>query len=190
VWAEAHHHADRHATGIRALFRGSLRRTTLIVISVCALGLTAHWALMFWHSAHLRTLARDAGWTKQAIDVLANHALYLLTIGAIIGNFAAGAAAKFIGYRRAIGAAFAAYFGLMMLAYGVVRDANGVLFWLPFIGAAQGAFALFTMFRLAHAWFLVWPKQPARVRSFAGAQLVLLSVTIDVVRLAARLAWA
>ena len=144
-WAAAHDRVSARPPGLHSLFEGALRRTTLIVIAVCALGLTAHWALMFWHSAHLRTMARDAGWPKERIDVLANHALYLLTIGAITGNFLAGWIAKYIGYRRAIAALFAAYFGLMMTTYGVVRDPAGVLFWLPFIGAAQGAFALFTM---------------------------------------------
>jgi predicted MFS family arabinose efflux permease len=146
VWASAQEHVHGHQPRLRALFSPELRRTTLIVIVVCALGLTAHWALMFWHSAHLRTMARDAGWSKERIDGLANHALYLLTIGAIIGNFLAGWIARYIGYRRAIAANFAAYFIFMMAAYGVVRDADGVLFWLPFLGAAQGAFALFTMY--------------------------------------------
>ncbi|WP_131989267.1 MFS transporter [Chthoniobacter flavus] len=145
VWASAASHTSGERPGLKALFGPELRRTTCVVIAVCALGLTAHWALMFWHSAHLRALARDAGWPKERIDVLANHALYLLTIGAIIGNFLAGWLARYIGYRRAIAANFAAYFIFMMAAYGVVRDANGVLFWLPFLGAAQGAFALFTM---------------------------------------------
>jgi MFS family permease len=131
---------------VRALFGPELRRTTGVVILVCALGLTAHWALMFWHSAHLRTMAREAGWPRERIDALANHALYLLTIGAIIGNFLAGWIARYIGYRRAIAANFAAYFVFMMAAYGIKRDADGILFWLPFLGAAQGAFALFTMY--------------------------------------------
>ena len=144
-WAAAHEKERARPPGLRTLFGKKLRRTTLIVIAVCALGLTAHWALMFWHSAHLRTMARDAGWPKERIDVLANRALYLLTIGAITGNFLAGWLAKYIGYRRAIAVLFAAYFGLMLTTYGVVRDPDGVLFWLPFIGVAQGAFALFTM---------------------------------------------
>jgi hypothetical protein len=38
-----------------------------------------------------------------------------------------------------------AYFVLMILTYGTVREAGDVLHWLPFIGAAQGVFALFTM---------------------------------------------
>ena len=145
VWASAHDSAHGRKPRLRALFGPELRRTTLIVVTVCSLGLTAHWALMFWHSALLRTLARDAGWPKARIDALANHALYLLNAGAIVGNVLAGWIARYIGYRRAIGATFAVYFVLMMVAYGVVRDADGVVFWLPFLGMAQGAFALFTM---------------------------------------------
>jgi predicted MFS family arabinose efflux permease len=144
-WAAAHERTRDAQPGLAALFQGSLRRTTLIVIAVCALGLTAHWALMFWHSAHLRSLAQGAGWTKASADALATKALYLLMVGSIIGNFLCGWTAKHIGYRRAITVAFGAYFAFMMAAYGIVRDAPGVLFWLPFIGAAQGAFALFTM---------------------------------------------
>ena len=142
-WARAH--SRERPLGIAALFGPSIRRTTLTVIIVCALSLTAHWALMFWHSPHLRTLASTAGWPKERIDALATHALYLLTIGAIVGNLCAGGIAKLIGYRRGIALFFAAYFVLMMGAYGFVRTPEAILLWLPFIGAAQGAFALFTM---------------------------------------------
>lgn len=144
VWAHAHEERAA-AGGIAALFRGPLRRTTLIVIAICSLGLTAHWALMFWHSAHLRSLAKLAGWTPAAESGLASKALYLLMVGSIVGNFAAGWIAKLFGYRRAITTMFVLYFGFMLAAYGVVRGPEAVLFWLPFIGAAQGAFALFTM---------------------------------------------
>lgn len=144
VWAHAY--ADEHPRGgIIALFHPPLRRTTLIVMAVCALGLTAHWALMFWHSAHLRSLAKAAEWTAAAQSELASKALYLLMIGSIIGNFAAGWLAKLFGYRRAITIMFLLYLGLMLAAYGVVRGPEAVLLWLPWIGAAQGAFALFTM---------------------------------------------
>lgn len=144
VWAHAY--ADEHPRGgITALFHPPLRRTTLIVMAVCALGLTAHWALMFWHSAHLRSLAKAAEWTAAAQSELASKALYLLMIGSILGNFAAGWLAKLCGYRRAITVMFLLYLGFMLCAYGVVRGPEAVLLWLPWIGAAQGAFALFTM---------------------------------------------
>ena len=144
-WAAAHAAARADAPGLAELFGPKIRRTTFIVVTVCACGLTAHWALMFWHSAHLRALARELGWAKPQIDALAQRALYLLTIGAIIGNFAAGAIARWIGYRLSIVALMLVYFGLMIFTYGTVRDPAEILLWLPFLGAAQGVFALFTM---------------------------------------------
>jgi MFS family permease len=145
VWAHAHDEAPAHTRAFSALFRRPLLRTTLIVTTVCALGLTAHWALMFWHSAHLRSLAQSAHWTPDQQNVIANKALYLLMTGSIIGNFFAGWVARGIGYARAIAVMFALYFIFMLAAYGTVRPPNTVLNFLPFIGAAQGAFALFTM---------------------------------------------
>jgi len=145
VWASAHNKAHGRQPRLRALFGPELRRTTFSVVTVCALGLTAHWAMLFWHSAHLRTIAHDAGWSKERVDALANHALYLLNAGAVVGNVLAGCLARLVGYRRAIAAIFATYFVLMMVTYGVVRDAEGIVFWLPFLGMVQGCFALFTM---------------------------------------------
>ena len=144
IWTQAE--KDPQApSGIAALFRPPLRRTTLIVMAVCALGLTAHWALMFWHSAHLRALAQSAAWTPAAQTALASKALYLLMIGSIVGNFFAGWLARMLGYRRAITTMFLLYLGFMLGAYGVTRGPDAVLRWLPWIGMAQGAFALFTM---------------------------------------------
>jgi hypothetical protein len=144
-WAAAHAAARADAPGLAEPFGPKIRRTTFIVVAVCSCGLTAHWALMFWHSAHLRTLARELGWAKPQTDALAQRALYLLTIGAIIGNVAAGAIARWIGYQLSIVALMLVYFGLMLFTYGTVRDPAEILFWLPFLGAAQGVFALFTM---------------------------------------------
>jgi MFS family permease len=144
VWAHAHEER-KSIGGIGALFRLPIRRTTLIVVTVCALGLTAHWALMFWHSAHLRSLAKAANWAKESQDHLATQALYLLMFGSIAGNFLAGWIARCIGYARAIGIMFILYFGFMVAAYGPLRAPETVLYFLPFIGLSQGAFALFTM---------------------------------------------
>jgi MFS family permease len=145
VWEHAQEAAPAHARSFTALFRGQLLRTTLVVTLVCALGLTAHWALMFWHSAHLRSTAATAGWLPADQNRLANQALYLLMFGSILGNFFAGWVARAIGYARAIGVMFALYFVFMLGAYGTIRDPITILKFLPFIGAAQGAFALFTM---------------------------------------------
>lgn len=143
--AAARSGANQKPPGLGALFRGSIRHTTLIMITVCALGLTAHWALMFWHSAHLRTLARAAGWSKGDVDALAQQALYWLTFGAILGNFLAGWTARHLGYRRGVALFFGLYFLCMVGAYGSVRTPQAILLWLPWLGVASGAFALFTM---------------------------------------------
>jgi MFS family permease len=144
VWEHAHEE-QRPPGGISALFRPPILRTTLIVVTVCALGLTAHWALMFWHSAHLRALAKAANWSQSAQDQVAPKALYLLMVGSIVGNFFAGWIARHLGYARGVGIMFLLYFGFMLAAYGPVRGPESVLEFLPGIGLAQGAFALFTM---------------------------------------------
>jgi MFS family permease len=144
-WTTAHASAPK-GPGLSALFGPEIRRVTFIITAICALGLTAHWAMMFWHSAHLRGLAIGAGWDKAAVNALANKGLYLLILGSVAGNFIAGGLARLIGYRRAIATLMLIYGGLMMLTYGTVRDVGSMLIWLPFIGAAQGVFALFTMY--------------------------------------------
>ena len=43
-------------TSFRELFRGPVRRITLLTLTVCALTLTAHWAFVFWNVQQLRGL--------------------------------------------------------------------------------------------------------------------------------------
>ncbi len=62
-----HGQGARQATtsrGVRDLFRGDVRRTTVLTILVCALSLTAHWAFMYWFLQHLRNLPDLAAWTE------------------------------------------------------------------------------------------------------------------------------
>src|SRR5205823_12870864 len=123
-----------------------VRPITLWVLVVCALGLTAHWAFMFWHQQHLRNLPEVLSWSPEAKNRLVSKALYLVMGASIVGNFFCGWLSRLIGYRAAIGAAFLLYFFAMFGAYAVPRDHASVLTWLPLIGFCQGAFALFTMY--------------------------------------------
>ena len=52
-WHAARAEAKHDIPGIADLFRGSVRRTTLLTILVCALSLSAHWAFMFWYLQHI-----------------------------------------------------------------------------------------------------------------------------------------
>jgi len=146
VWRAAKAKAAHQEPGIRDLFRGQVRRTTLLVMVVCAVSLTAHWAFMFWHQQHLRNLPEVLAWTAAAKNKLASQALYLVIASSIAGNFFAAALARRFGYRHTIAAMSFGYLLAMLGAYSVARDHQALLFWLPVIGFFQGLFALYTMY--------------------------------------------
>ncbi len=132
--------------GIVDLFRGSVRRTTILTLLVCAFSLTAHWAFMFWCFQHLRNLPSVKAFSEAQVSVLVSHALLLLMVMSIVGNFLAAIVARWTGYRRAIVALCVGYFGCMAAAYSVPRGHEQLWWFLAVIGVCQGVFALFTMY--------------------------------------------
>lgn len=145
-WRQAKLQAHHHEPGVTELFSAEVRRTTLLVVVVCGISLTAHWAFMFWHQQQLRNLPEVLAWTPEQKNKLANLAMFLVIGSSIIGNFFAGWVARFIGYRATIAWTFLVYFFAMFGAYYVPRDHQALLWWFPLIGFCQGAFALFTMY--------------------------------------------
>ena len=145
-WRSAKESAHHHEPGVRDLFRGEVRRTTIWIVLVCGVSLTAHWAFLFWHQQHLRNLPEVLNWTAEQKNKLASTAMYLVIGSSVLGNFFAAWLARRIGYRGAIGSLFLAYFLAMLGAYHVARDHQALLCWFPLIGFCQGAFALFTMY--------------------------------------------
>src|SRR5439155_19168603 len=143
-------HAAKAATQdnppVRELFRGEVKRTTLLVVAVCATSLTAHWAFMFWYLQHIRNLADVLPLSAEQKNALASKALYVVMVGSIVGNFAAAAFAKLIGFRRAIAWMCAGYFFAMTSAYWIPRTHESLFYWFGAIGFLQGLFALFTMY--------------------------------------------
>lgn len=135
------------APSVVELFRGNVRRTTLVTIAVCALSLSAWWAFQFWHPQHLRNLPELAGWERTDRERLVTKAFFLVVGVSIAGNFAAGALARLIGYRRSI-AGMCLGLGLAMLGtFAVPRGHQAlVYFWLPLVGFFSGVFGLFTMY--------------------------------------------
>jgi len=128
------------------LFRGAVGKTTLLVIAVCALSLTAHWAFMFWHQTQLKSLPDVLSLPIAEKNQLGSKALYSVMVASIIGNFAAAAVARIIGYRRAIALLCFGYFLAMTATYSVARPYAQLLAWLWLPGFFQGVFALFTMY--------------------------------------------
>jgi MFS family permease len=145
-WHTAKLRAGHAEPRVTELFRGNVRRTTVLTILVCATSLTAHWALMYWFPQHLRNLPDLAGWSEADKTRLQSIAMLMVMLASIAGNFLAALIARLVGYRRAIAWMCVAYFLAMFFAYHVPRD-HGVLCWfLGAMGITQGLFGLFTMY--------------------------------------------
>lgn len=145
-WHAAKVSAQHNEPRVRDLFRGDIRRITFWVVAVCGVSLTAHWAFMFWHQAHLRNLPEVLGWTAEKKNHLANTAMFLVIGSSIAGNFFSGWIARILGYRASISITFLVYFLAVFGAYCVPRDHSVLLWWFPVIGFCQGVFGLFTMY--------------------------------------------
>ncbi len=145
-WHDAKQKSLHDQPGFAELFRGSIRRTTVLTILVCSLALTAHWAFLFWYLQHLRNLPDLSQWTDTAKNQLAGKVHWMVMIISVVGNFFAAALARWVGYRRAITILCAGYFTAMMVTYGTARTYQNLFLGLAAIGICQGVFALFTMY--------------------------------------------
>jgi MFS family permease len=146
-WVSARAHAHEGGPGVADLFRGDVLPITLKTVAVCALSLTAWWAFMFWHPQHLRNLPELAGWARADRERLVSKAFFIFIFASLVGNFASGALARLMGYRRAI--AFMCFaLGLSMAgSFGVERGHVSLIYlWFPLCGFFGGVFGLFTMY--------------------------------------------
>ena len=129
------------------LFRGTVLKTTVLTMLVCAFSLTGHWALMFWCSQHLRTLPDVVAWNDaQRTTQFVTQAMTFIMLTSIAGNFLAAGVARLLGYRRTIVLMNFGYFLSIWFAFGVERSPYSILFWLCVIGVFQGVFALYSMY--------------------------------------------
>jgi MFS family permease len=145
-WHAAKRQAKDAAPGIADLFRGEVRRTTVLVILVCSVSLTAHWAFLFWYQQHLRNLPDVIDMSSARKTELVSVANFLVIGASIFGNFLAAALARGMGYRRSIALLCLAYGLALFATYAVPRDHTALLVFLPVVGACSGLFALFTMY--------------------------------------------
>ena len=142
-WSSAR--AGRKVPGIGELFGPAVRGVTCRVLVICAVALTAHWSFLFWQARHVTSLPEIAAQSKAGRDHALAVALMWIMGGAIIGNFLAGAAAKWLGYRKAISLLLGAYFAMMTLTFSAVWSWETTRVQFALIGACQGVFGLFTM---------------------------------------------
>ncbi len=145
-WKSAKQGAAAKEPALWELFSPAVRRTTWVVILVCATSLSAHWAFMFWFQQHLRNLPDVAAWSESQRNALVGWSLAWVMVLSIAGNFFAGYLARLFGYRRAIAALCIAYFASMFLSYDVPHNHETMWWLLIGPGLSQGLFALFTMY--------------------------------------------
>jgi len=142
-WQGAKQQAGTQAPRFRDLFRGPVRRISILTLLVCACALTAHWAFLFWYVQHLRNLPELSDGEKSQI---VSKAVWLVIGASIVGNFMAGALARWLRYRRAIALLCVGYCLSLILTYGQARTLDELWYGLAAIGLCQGVFALFTMY--------------------------------------------
>jgi MFS family permease len=145
-WRLAKDEAKDRVPGIGDLFRAEVFGTAVLVILVCSVSLTGHWAFMFWYQQHLRNLPDVVNLTAERKNEIVSIANWLVMSAAIVGNFLAAALSRVMGYRRAIAAMCLAYFLSMVTTYAVPRSYTVLLMLVPIMGASGGLFALFTMY--------------------------------------------
>jgi MFS family permease len=145
-WQGAKRQSAGSAPRFVDLFHGSIRRTTILTLLVCALALTAHWAFLFWYIQHLRSLPEVAAWTDAQKAQLVSVVVLVLTVVSIGGNFVAALLARWLRYRRAIATLCLGYFLAMLATYAVPWGLVPLTIGLAVITLCHGVFALFTMY--------------------------------------------
>lgn len=145
-WHTARRDSSQVVPKFLDLFRGSIRRTTILTTIVCALSLSAHWAFFFWYLQHVRNLPELSSWTDSEKSQLVGGFVWTVMLTSIAGNFIAAWIARRFKYRVAISALCVAYFVSIFATYSVARDYHSLWYGFFAIGLCQGVFALFTMY--------------------------------------------
>jgi MFS family permease len=131
--------------GLTDLFRGAAAKTTWIVLAICGVSLTAHWTFMFWQQKYIRDLPEVRDLSSAGQNRAAVIALMVLMAGSILGNYAAAAVARAVGYRKAVVSFCLIYGVVMVVTFLEARTHFAILIGFFFIGLCQGVFGLFTM---------------------------------------------
>jgi MFS family permease len=145
-WQAAKDRAKDRPPGIAELFKGDVRRITLLTSLVCATSLTAWWAFMFWNQQHLRNLPSLADWAPEKRDQLVSFAFSIVIAVSMGGNFFGAWLARWLGFRWAISLMCLGFFLAMFGSYCVPRDHVSLMWWTPSVGFFSGVFGLFTMY--------------------------------------------
>ena len=129
------------------LFRGEIRRTTILTILVCSVALITVWGFLFWSPQQLRKLPDIAALDKKSQGHYVAICTAIGMIVGICGNFFAGMLARFIGYRKAMALMFLGGLVSLFLTYHFPHDSRAMLLWVPLCHFfVQGVFGLFPLY--------------------------------------------
>jgi len=145
-WQAARLEARGYQPRIRALFQPPVRRTTWLVLLVCAVALTGHWAFLFWHQIQFKNLPDVIDLSPAAKNAWGTRLLFMVMVASVAGNFFAAVLARWIGFRKAIVLMSLGYLVSLIASYGTERSHTELAWWLLGPGFFQGLFALFTMY--------------------------------------------
>ena len=145
-WHAAKRNAGRVEPKFLDLFRGNVRRISVLTLLVCSCALTAHWAFLFWYLQHLRNLPELNDISDAEKSELVSRVVWLVIGSSIAGNFLAAALARWLKYRRAIAILCVAYFVSLTAAYSAPLELADLWWGLAAVGLCQGVFGLFTMY--------------------------------------------
>jgi MFS family permease len=143
TWEKARE--NQRVPRVSELFGPEVRSVTWRVLIICGISLTAHWAFLFWQAKVVKGMPEIASLDSAGQGSALATALMWIMFGSILGNFIAGAIAKWIGYRRAIFWMLLAYFASMFSMFHWHWNWSATMNWFFVIGACQGVFGLFTM---------------------------------------------
>jgi MFS family permease len=144
TWTAAH--AGQPQPSVADLFRGGIRRITLVSVGICAFSLTGWWAFMFWQAQHLRNMPEVVAMTAQDRDSLVSWAFFGIIGISIGGNFFAGWLARLAGYKTALVIMFTGFIITMTATFAPEHSVWALTrFWFPAVGFWSGVFGLFTM---------------------------------------------
>jgi MFS family permease len=145
-WRVAKLQASHREPGLRHLFSGGVRRTTILAMITCSLSLTGWWAFLFWNPQHVRNMPEFVGADPAARERAVTFIFFLVIAVSIGGNFFSGLLARHLGYRRAIALMFGGFVVAFAGAYTVPRSYDSLLPWVCAVGFFSGVFGLFTMY--------------------------------------------
>lgn len=145
-WQGAKERSAQAEPGFLELFRGPVRRITVLTLLVCALALTGHWAFNFWFIQQLRNLPEIHDWTDAEKSQLVAKVGSGVVLVSIAGNFLAAWLARWLKYRLAIAILCLGYFLSMLATYGAPHDLHSLYLGYGAIALCHGVFALFTMY--------------------------------------------